>query len=77
VLYKIYLFSAVDLSDEVFHFSRLNRKNTLVEAKRARMKVGWKTNNGKDVLPGKMKDMNHVRRRTSCRLFDVEDFWRR
>lgn len=42
--------------------ARLNRKNTLVEAKRARMKVGWKTNNGKDVLPGKMKDMNHVRR---------------
>lgn len=42
--------------------ARLNRKNTLVEAKRARMKVGWTTNNGKDVLPGKMKDMNHVRR---------------
>jgi hypothetical protein len=42
--------------------ARLNRKNTIVEAKRARMKVGWKTNNGKDVLPGKMKDTNHVRR---------------
>lgn len=42
--------------------ARLNRKDALVETKRARMKVGWKTDNGKDVLPGKMKDMNRARR---------------